>query len=961
MRFTLPLLLLVPCLVFPFCAKGQCPPPVPQSPPWLTPPSAPFAHHLALPTGTVSAQVYVDPSPSGEGLHRPFVFVEGIDFGLSGSTEAWRHGDFGWRQFHGCDVEAYPMMAHMPVLLDSLRHRGFTPVLIDFADGTADLRHNALLLADILRHLRDHRLDVRPMVLAGASMGGQLARMALRHLEIGGELHCQHLYVSLDSPHEGANVPLGLQLMLDFLSGDDGLVDDLIGALASPAARQLLDVQRLPLAPRVAQRVLMDSLGYPERCRNIGIANGSCTPLSGADQPLLHYEHALIESGLLGEIGEILTLEIHPQPGAADHPHSGPEQAVLTVLEHPSGSGWPWPLQLQVGYADMVSDLPWDHLPGGTRPSLHQFAEAFNATVADSSLSWPLCIPPIAESQVQALHSFIPTASALGLEVTSVSLDSALFNNSPFDAVHWGLTNEPHSEINPANLAFLLHELDQVECPIPPGTALTDTNITAGASWKLGGFSAIGPVGLHSTSLDFGNSASPPGTHDTLRLQGCGAPVHIQPTGHLLLGSENGNSSIHLIIESGASLIVEGPLTVHTGSTLEVEAGGHLEFRGGTLDLRSEATLMTRPHASMAFRDNAFWSCAEQSAVFLEGDANLDANVHWSVHWSGLVTWSTSQAFAMAGQTGSELHLHALENGHGWHIGHQGYVTAQGLSRWVAVPFGLHLGGQARLELELTESMDWQGNWRGQHEDSVLVTGDLDLTHVQLEVLHLRQSSGSVRLDGCSGQSGSALFLGKSTIVDSEFDAFPVSIFAPSGSANSRVESCVFEHGTLGLRATGPTSIHVEECAFQGLDIGADFKQGAASILCSEFLHNDIGLRTDRSLILMTPEQGGGWNRFESNDAHMRFIQSPLPQLWQGANHFGTWGSHWAQGSLDLACAGSGLDWDISGQSWNWPSGWPQIQGGLHTTSQPPCPVHAIDLSPLEALDCGAGLDRKKG
>ena len=437
----------------------------------------------------------------------------------------------------------------------------------------------------------------------------------------------------------------------------------------------------------------------------------------------------------------------------------------------------------------MASDLPWDHLPGGTRPSLHQFAEAFNATVADSSLSWPLCIPPIAESQVQALHSFIPTASALGLEITSVSLDSALLNNSPFDAVHWGLTNEPHSEINPANLAFLLHELDQVECPIPPGTALTDTNITAGALWKLGGFSAIGPVGLHSTSLAFGNSASPPGTHDTLRLQGCGAPVHIQPTGHLLLGSENGNSSIHLIIESGASLIVEGPLTVHTGSTLEVEAGGHLEFRGGTLDLRSEATLMTRPHASMAFRESALWSCAEQSAVFLEGDADLDANVHWSVHWSGLVTWSTSQAFAMAGQTGSELHLHALEAGHGWHI----------------------------------------------------------------------------------------------------------------------------------------------------------------------------GLRTDRSLILMTPEQGGGWNRFESNDAHMRFIQSPLPQLWQGANHFGTWGSHWAQGSLDLACTGSGLDWDISGQSWNWPSGWPQIQGGLYTTSQPPCPVHAIDLSPLETLDCGAGLDRKKG
>ena len=48
-------------------------------------------------------------------------------------------------------------------------------------------------------------------VVVGESMGGLIARYALRTMEEDNEDHDTRLYVSLDSPHRGANIPLGVQ------------------------------------------------------------------------------------------------------------------------------------------------------------------------------------------------------------------------------------------------------------------------------------------------------------------------------------------------------------------------------------------------------------------------------------------------------------------------------------------------------------------------------------------------------------------------------------------------------------------------------------------------------------------------------------------------------------------------------------------------------------------------------
>ena len=132
-------------------AAQECPPAPPVTPPWLEYPSEPFRHVAFTPSGDMTANVYL--MDTGEPLGRPFVFVEGIDFGLGGTSDAHRFGDFGWDEFLGCAPALYPMMGHVPVLIDSLLNRGFHPVLVDFQEGSGDIFSNAALLADILQHL----------------------------------------------------------------------------------------------------------------------------------------------------------------------------------------------------------------------------------------------------------------------------------------------------------------------------------------------------------------------------------------------------------------------------------------------------------------------------------------------------------------------------------------------------------------------------------------------------------------------------------------------------------------------------------------------------------------------------------------------------------------------------------------------------------------------------------------
>jgi hypothetical protein len=149
-------------------------------------------------------------------------------------------------------------------------------------------------------------------VVLGFSMGGLVARYALRDMEVNNIVHDTRLNISFDSPHQGANVPVGFQAAVLHLAGSGigvgvpgltynpasltfgRLSPDLGRAgqlLNSPAARQMLRYQvagsgNFIFFDNAQHTSFMNEyrqLGYPVQSgiRNVVIANGSeC----GADQ-----------------------------------------------------------------------------------------------------------------------------------------------------------------------------------------------------------------------------------------------------------------------------------------------------------------------------------------------------------------------------------------------------------------------------------------------------------------------------------------------------------------------------------------------------------------------------------------------------------------------------------------------------------------------------------------------------
>ncbi|MBR0175591.1 MAG: hypothetical protein IJQ22_08845 [Bacteroidales bacterium] len=81
---------------------------------------------------------------------------------------------------------------------------------IDWYDYGADIRANAEVLKAVIRWVNSMNQSGQPNVVLGQSMGGLIARYALRDMELNNEPHNTTLFISHDVPYLGANVSPGL-------------------------------------------------------------------------------------------------------------------------------------------------------------------------------------------------------------------------------------------------------------------------------------------------------------------------------------------------------------------------------------------------------------------------------------------------------------------------------------------------------------------------------------------------------------------------------------------------------------------------------------------------------------------------------------------------------------------------------------------------------------------------------
>ena len=188
---------------------------------------------------------------------------------------------------------------------------------VDLDNGVDYIQRNAYLLETVIAWVNQHKTGNQPNKMLGLSFGGIIAQWALRDIEEAGSVnnnaaypHQVGLLITHDSPSQGANVPLSIQMLVRKLAsttirnpnpfGDDIVLVDrypLLGkardALLSPASQQLLRYQtkRQDGDVKAAEASLYDSfqqeyqaklgpahvpVGTPgQPCRVVAVSNGT--------------------------------------------------------------------------------------------------------------------------------------------------------------------------------------------------------------------------------------------------------------------------------------------------------------------------------------------------------------------------------------------------------------------------------------------------------------------------------------------------------------------------------------------------------------------------------------------------------------------------------------------------------------------------------------------------------------
>lgn len=195
-----------------------------------------------------------------------------------------------------------------------LRDKGYDIVYLMLKNTNLPLEDNTSLVKDLIKQINSQKQRNFESIVIGESMGGLLARMALKELENENYDHKVGLYISFDAPHQGANLPPGLLHLFNDIVGSrvfkaisnivnrrtidmaNLLISPFTGnrrtiglsgalqvnmalraleALNSPAAKSMLVRHIKPDGFFNASQATLKSLGYPANSRNIALVNGS--------------------------------------------------------------------------------------------------------------------------------------------------------------------------------------------------------------------------------------------------------------------------------------------------------------------------------------------------------------------------------------------------------------------------------------------------------------------------------------------------------------------------------------------------------------------------------------------------------------------------------------------------------------------------------------------------------------
>ena len=352
-------------------------------------------------------------------------------------------------------------------LADELRNLGFDIVVLNAPNYVTDgyeiggggdfIQRNAMVLIALIQELNTQKQGEEELVVLGPSMGGLIARYALAYMEQEGLPHETRLYLSFDSPHRGANIPIALQYLINYFAvvGGDPLAQATVDfVLYSAAAKQMLvdhlsghllagsDLEQDPnlLLPAGAPNFRdefqqeLDALGFPQNVRNVTMINGAVDG-TNIGSPGMEVVNTSIEVDALTDIDIALYFT----------PEAGQNITVTEVATFFIG------IPVSTFSADAQSPATSDGVdsaPGGTGN--------ISAALAGGGVS------PVLQEFIDALnqdeYSFIPTMSALAIDTDNWHGPADL-TASPFDNIEASTINSGHVSLTQSMADFAIIEI----------------------------------------------------------------------------------------------------------------------------------------------------------------------------------------------------------------------------------------------------------------------------------------------------------------------------------------------------------------------------------------------------------------------------------------------------------------------------------------------------------------------
>ncbi|WP_445721702.1 T9SS type A sorting domain-containing protein [Flavobacterium sp.] len=152
-----------------------------------------------------SATVYIKYKTGGNSITKPLIVAEGFDTGVILTPEQ-EAGDNNIEDFLRDINNSF---SNLPIETNQ-----YDIIYVDWNNGVDFIQRNAFVLEEVIRWVNTQKANngsTLQNVVLGQSMGGLIARYALKDMENNGLNHDTRLYVSHDAPHLGANVPLSIQ------------------------------------------------------------------------------------------------------------------------------------------------------------------------------------------------------------------------------------------------------------------------------------------------------------------------------------------------------------------------------------------------------------------------------------------------------------------------------------------------------------------------------------------------------------------------------------------------------------------------------------------------------------------------------------------------------------------------------------------------------------------------------